>query len=215
MTEVQRSFRLRLLIAHEQSVARPIKQKPIWRRERDVVAHALQPPHLAEPCSAGRSPRLLLAPRMAFAQEAWPTRHGALRQRFSGRWRHRYAVAHSLPEDERTVRTVVRGREQGQGRAACWARMRSRKRRRTATRSALAASPATCLRSEATQSFPMTRAAISPSSAACGNCRISSPRGRICSPRTSRNCWPPSRRSRANTPTHRPDSAPRCISRAR
>ena len=59
---------------------------------------------------------------------------GAIRQRFSGRRRHRYAVAHSVPEDERTVRTVVRGREPGEARAACWARMRWRNRRRTDTR---------------------------------------------------------------------------------
>ena len=50
---------------------------------------------------------------MAFAQEAWPARPGTLCQRFSGRRRHRYAVAHSLPEDERAVRTVLRCREPG------------------------------------------------------------------------------------------------------
>ena len=37
---------------------------------------------------------------------------------------------------------------------------------------------------------------ISPSSAACGSCRISCAPGRTCSPPTSRSCWPPSRRSR-------------------
>ena len=40
--------------------------------------------------------------------------------------------------------------------------------------SALAASPPTCWRSAPTPSFPMTRATVLPSSAACGSCRISS-----------------------------------------
>ncbi len=38
---------------------------------------------------------------------------GEIRQRFSGRRRHRYAVADHLPEDERPVRTDLRRREQG------------------------------------------------------------------------------------------------------
>src|SRR5712671_80310 len=53
-------------------------------------------------------------------------------------------------------------------------RMRSRRQRRTDTPSVLAASPATCLRWEATQNCLMTPSAISPSLVACGSSRISS-----------------------------------------
>ena len=131
---------------------RPIKQKTQIMEEGDAVAHACEPSSIADP--ARRLDRRAAAARHGFRAGGLADTDGALRQRFSGRRRHRHAVAHSLPEDERTVRTVLRGREPGQARAACWAAMRWRNRRRTVTRSALAASPPTCWRSEPTPNLP-------------------------------------------------------------
>ena len=54
-----------------------------------------------------------LAPRLRVRAGGLADPAGELRQRFSGGRRHRYAVAHSLPEDERTVRADLRGREPG------------------------------------------------------------------------------------------------------
>src|ERR1700704_268990 len=82
--------------------------------EGDVVAHACEPPHFADHCwrvdchaTAGTSHRCLT--------RGLADPDGALRQRLPGRGSNRYALAHSLPEDERTVRTVVRCREQRRG----------------------------------------------------------------------------------------------------
>src|SRR5882724_1666591 len=88
-------------------------KKP-FMEERDAVARALEPPRVAvhawwldRRAAAGASHRALAR------GVAEP--NGALCQRLPGRRCHRYAFAHSLPEDERTVRSVVRGREQGRG----------------------------------------------------------------------------------------------------
>ena len=64
---------------------------------------------------AGSIATPLLAPDLAFAQEAWPARTVRYVNGFPARGRDRYALAHSVPEDERTVRTIVRCREQGRG----------------------------------------------------------------------------------------------------
>src|SRR6266516_5576445 len=82
--------------------------------ESNVVARACEPPHFAEHswrvdrhAAAGTShcslTRGLADPDRALCQ--W----------LPGRRCHRYALAHSLPEDERIVRTVVRCREQSRG----------------------------------------------------------------------------------------------------
>src|SRR4051794_36507180 len=80
--------------------------------ESDVVAPNCEPPHVADPArrldrhtSAGAS--------NGFCARGLAGADGALRQRLPGGGSNRYALPHSLSEDERTVRTVVCGREQG------------------------------------------------------------------------------------------------------
>src|SRR5882672_5129077 len=80
----------------------------------DAVTPTREPPHVADHSrrigrrAADGTSDCLLARSLAGPD-------GALRQRFSGRRGHRHAFANYLPEDERTVRTVVRGREPGRG----------------------------------------------------------------------------------------------------
>ena len=53
---------------------------------------------------AGSIATPLLAPELAFAEEAWPARTVRYVNGFPAGGRNRYAVAHSVPEDERTAR---------------------------------------------------------------------------------------------------------------
>src|SRR5712671_5671610 len=79
----------------------------------DVFTHAREPPHIAD--YGWRLDRRTAGTPHGFRARGLADPDGALCQRFSGGRCHRYALAHSLPEDERTVRTVVRGREPGGG----------------------------------------------------------------------------------------------------
>src|SRR4051812_21727811 len=85
--------------------------KPATMEERNVVVHISEPPHFAE-----RSRRLDPHPTAhaahGFGARGLASAYGALCQRFSGGRSDRYAVAHSVPKDERTVRAILRGREQ-------------------------------------------------------------------------------------------------------
>src|SRR3954451_17246210 len=82
---------------------------PIFE-ESDVVAHSSEPPHFADHswrldrhAGAGTSD--------CFFARGLAGPHGALHQRLPGRGSNRYALAHSLSEDERTLRTIVCCRE--------------------------------------------------------------------------------------------------------
>src|SRR5260221_14650984 len=87
----------------------------------DVVARACEPPHVAD--HSGQVDRHAAAgagPCLRTGGLAGPD--GTLRQRLPGRGSNRYALAHSVPEDERTVRTIVRCREPGRGGRLAWRR---------------------------------------------------------------------------------------------
>src|SRR5258708_24969860 len=82
--------------------------------ESDVVANVCEPPHVADHCWRGDRDAAAGASHGSRTRDlAEPD--GALCQRLPARGSNRYALAHSLPEDERTVRTVVRRREPGRG----------------------------------------------------------------------------------------------------
>src|SRR4051794_18817297 len=87
------------------------QRKRAWsasKEEHDAAALTCQPPHPADHSRLG--PHASAAANYVRARELAGT-GGTLRQRFSSRWSDRYAIAHSLPENERTFRTILRGRE--------------------------------------------------------------------------------------------------------
>src|SRR2546430_5122966 len=80
----------------------------------DVVAHACEPPHVVD--HPGRVDRHAASGAgLCLRTGGLADPAGALRQRLPGWGSNRYALAHSLPEDERTRRTVIRRREQRRG----------------------------------------------------------------------------------------------------
>src|SRR3954469_9022816 len=90
------------------ALMRATSYKPGNVEERDAIVHTCEPPDVSRRRRrhpAARAQHRFRARGLAGARRA-------LHQRLSCRWRHRYAVAHSLPEDERTVGTIVRGGEQ-------------------------------------------------------------------------------------------------------
>ena len=88
--------------------------------EGSDVAHSCEPPHFADH-SWRVDPHAARGISHCFLARSLASPDGALRQRLPGGGSNRYPLAHSLPEDERTLRTVVCCREQGRGRRSAGA----------------------------------------------------------------------------------------------
>src|SRR5258705_13262267 len=112
--EVSGAFVSRSLKIRMQRVLPTSKQNSLIMEESDVVAHTCEPPHVAD--HSGRVDRHAAAGAgLCLRTGGLADPAGALRQRLPGWGSDRYALAHSLPKDERTGRTIIRSREQGRG----------------------------------------------------------------------------------------------------
>src|SRR5258705_11241705 len=109
-----RSFRREILKIRMQRVLPGQSSKYLIMEGSDVVARACEPPHVVDhPGRVDRHAAAGAGPCLRTGGLAGPD--GALRQRLPGRGSNRYAVAYSVPEDDRAVRPIVRCPQQGRG----------------------------------------------------------------------------------------------------